>query len=339
MSPRSWLITLVSFALAAAATIYVVTSTWPADGGGLRLPIESHALALMVALLELLARGAKLSTGARALGVPLRLGSAIRACLGGDFAAAVTPARSGSEPARFLVLAEARIPVASVLLVLFVELLLEAVSLAIVAALLALVFRESGAAMAGIVGVVGSYALFVVACTTAGVTLSRRNAKGPPPGWARRIGFDAGRWRRVQRWMRRVREGVTAARSADRPLLGVSLLLSVAHVALRLAVLPALVLPAARGAALAPLVLWPLALQYGGGMAPAPGGGGMIEVAFKHTLSATIPHALVGASLVWWRFYTFYLYVALGAAAAGRTVLRALRGRAVRKRERTLVTA
>ena len=38
-----------------------------------------------------------------------------------------------------------------------------------------------------------------------------------------------------------------------------------------------------------------------------------------------IPVALFGASLVWWRFYTFYLYILLGALAAGGTVLRALR--------------
>lgn len=334
MSRRSWLLTLCSFLLAALATAHVVTSTWPAGGGGLRLPPQSHLLALLVALLEALARGAKLATGARALGVHMRLGTALRTCLGGDFAAAVTPARSGSEPARFLVLAESRTPVASVVMVLFVELLLEAVSLAIVAALLALLFRGSGGAMAGIVGVVGGYAGFVVFCAAAGTTLSRRNAKGPPPEWARRVGFDAGRWRRVQRWMRQVREGVAATRGADRGLLALSLAFSVAHVALRLVVLPALVLPAAPDAHLAPLVLWPLALQYGGGMAPAPGGGGMIEVAFRHTLAPTIPAAVLGASMVWWRFYTFYLYVALGAAAAGRTVLRALQGRSERKRER-----
>jgi glycosyltransferase 2 family protein len=32
-----------------------------------------------------------------------------------------------------------------------------------------------------------------------------------------------------------------------------------------------------------------------------------------------------GAALLWWRFYTFYVYILLGGLAAGRTVLRALR--------------
>ena len=77
----------------------------------------------------------------------------------------------------------------------------------------------------------------------------------------------------------------------------------------------------------APLVLWPLALQYGGVVAPAPGGGGFIEAAFSATLRNAIPARLFGASLVWWRVYTFYAYVLLGGLATGRTVLRALRSR------------
>jgi hypothetical protein len=60
-------------------------------------------------------------------------------------------------------------------------------------------------------------------------------------------------------------------------------------------------------------------------VAPVPGGGGIVEVGFKATLAGVIPVALFGASLVWWRFYTFYLYILLGALAAGGTVLRALR--------------
>ena len=72
-------------------------------------------------------------------------------------------------------------------------------------------------------------------------------------------------------------------------------------------------------------MLWPLALFYGAVIAPVPGGGGIVEVGFKATLGGIIPVALFGASLVWWRFYTFYLYILLGALAAGGTVLRALR--------------
>ena len=34
--------------------------------------------------------------------------------------------------------------------------------------------------------------------------------------------------------------------------------------------------------------------------------------------------ALLAASLIWWRLYSYYIYVAIGAIAAGRTVMRAL---------------
>ena len=37
---------------------------------------------------------------------------------------------------------------------------------------------------------------------------------------------------------------------------------------------------------------------------------------------------LAGApALLWWRFYTFYIYIVLGALAAGRTAIRALKKR------------
>jgi hypothetical protein len=73
-------------------------------------------------------------------------------------------------------------------------------------------------------------------------------------------------------------------------------------------------------------VLWPLALYYGGNAAPAPAGGGLIEVAFRSALGDTIPAAYFAATLIWWRFYTFYMLLLLGAIVAGRTVMRALRG-------------
>ena len=73
------------------------------------------------------------------------------------------------------------------------------------------------------------------------------------------------------------------------------------------------------------LALWPFALLYGVAVVPAPGGGGAVEVAFKAALGDVIPHELFGAALLWWRFYTFYLYIILGALVAGAVVMRALR--------------
>ena len=75
------------------------------------------------------------------------------------------------------------------------------------------------------------------------------------------------------------------------------------------------------------LVLWPMALLYGAAVAPAPGGGGVVEIAFKAALGGVLPGRLMAASLIWWRVYSFYIYLAIGAVAAGRTVMRALKNR------------
>jgi uncharacterized membrane protein YbhN (UPF0104 family) len=96
-------------------------------------------------------------------------------------------------------------------------------------------------------------------------------------------------------------------------------------VAIRLTVLPALVLTSIATAPLAPLALWPLGFLYGAAVVPVPGGGGAVEMAFQAALGGTIPVSLFAAALVWWRFYTFYIYILLGAVAAGGTVLRAVR--------------
>ncbi|HET7456449.1 MAG TPA: lysylphosphatidylglycerol synthase transmembrane domain-containing protein [Gemmatimonadaceae bacterium] len=329
---RRWAVTGVSFAAAVGASLWVVASTWPA-GGAAALPWGAHALALSATLLEIGSRAVKVHLSARALGISLSYGAALRTVLGGDFAASVTPARSGAEPARFLVLAESGVAAAPALLVLFAELFLEMLSLALVGVVLALVFRHAGAAaLGGVATVVAGFAAFVLGAGAVAVLLTRRrrvgvgpNAVGPP-AWAARVGLTPARWGALDRAVAQMHASLRGLRGADRNALLAAYAASVAHVLFRLAVLPALVLVAAPEVAAGPLVLWPMALFYGGIVAPAPGGAGFVEVAFRATLGrGAIPARLFAASLVWWRFYTFYLYIALGALAAGGTVMRALR--------------
>lgn len=336
MSPLRWIVTAVSFLAAIGASAYVVWSSWPAGGASVNLPLLAHLFGGGAFLLELLSRAWKIQLSARALHIPLGFGAALRVCLGGDFGAAITPSRSGAEPARYLVLTEARVPAAGRLLILFTELFLEVLSLAIVAVALAAVFRGGGSALTGIQGLVGGYAAFVLGVGVFGMLLARRNANGPPPAWAAALGLHAGRWRTIQRSLRQLRTSVRGVRQARLGTMALALLASVAHIVARVLVLPGLVYGAVLAGtalvpltqqAMAPLVLWPLALQYGGVVAPAPGGGGFIEAAFGATLRSAIPATLFGASLIWWRVYTFYAYVGLGGLAAGRTVLRALRQR------------
>jgi uncharacterized protein (TIRG00374 family) len=314
------------------ASAWVVARTWPANGMR-ALAWQAHAGAMAAVVIEICTRAFKIQASARAVRLPLRFATALRVCLGGDFAAAITPARSGAEPARFLVLAESGMPAAGRVLVLFLELFLEMLSLAIVCSLLAWLFADRGASVAGLLGLVGGYSVAVLSAGGIALLLARHNANGPPPGWAKRLRIGAGRWRTLQRTLRQLRSSVTALRHSRVGVMATALAASVLHVSCKVAALPLLVFLSDRSFpvtmdTLAPLVLWPLALFYGGVVVPAPGGGGFIEGAFALTLQHAIPAAIFAATLLWWRFYTFYLYIIVGALAAGDVALRALRQRA-----------
>ena len=329
MSRNKWTLTVLSFALMIGASVWVVLSNWP-PGGMPLLSWRAHAAALAAVTIEVLTRSLKIQASAHAVGMPLQFGTAVRVCLGGDFAAAITPARSGAEPARFLVLGESGMPVAGRVLVLFLELVLEMFSLALVCTLLALLFHGRGASTAGLIGLVGGYSTLVIGIGAAGLVLARRETNALPPRWLRHLGMHAQRWRALQRVLGQFRDSVQSVRRANRPFLGVAFAGSVVHVLFKVVTLPLLVylgdpsFPVTRDT-MAPLVLWPLALFYGGVVVPAPGGGGFIEGAFAATLRDAIPSGIFAASLVWWRFYTFYLYILVGGVAAGGAAMRAIR--------------
>ncbi|HEX6533642.1 MAG TPA: lysylphosphatidylglycerol synthase transmembrane domain-containing protein [Gemmatimonadaceae bacterium] len=325
MSPARWLLAIVSFAAAIGVSLYIVLTSWPQEHHAVSVSVGAHAVLLAVALLELGARGGKVMLSAASLRIPMSLGTALRASAGGDFGAAITPARTGAEPARYLIMSESGMASASIILVIFAELFLEMLSLAVVALAMFLVFRGEGAMITGMVGLVAMYATFVLGTGALGFMLAKRNASGPPPRWAQRIGLHAGRWRAVQRSLRQLRSGIEGMRHMRISYALFALGMSLLHVALRLAILPIIVYSFGVRVPAAPLILWPIALTYGSVVAPVPAGGGFIEVAFKATLGKAIPVSIFGASLIWWRFYTFYLYIILGAVAAGGTVMRALR--------------
>lgn len=327
MSRRRWLIVVLSFAAALGVSAYLVWSGWNKHGAPPLLPWWAHLAALGVVGVEVLARGLKLHWSAAAIGVRLRVGAAVRVILGGDFAAAITPGRSGAEPARFLVLAEEGLPAASIILVLFVELFLELVSLVIIVAAMAVVFRGSGGVIGLMVGVIGAWTVLVGIAAVAGWYLSQRNTHGKPPDWARRLGFNAGAWRRVQRALRALKASLGKLRTARPGALIAATLASSVHVAARLGMLVVIVRAVAPETAVAPLVLWSLVLLYGSSIAPAPGGGGAVEFSFKLAFGSLLAADVLAGSLIWWRAYSFYLYMLLGALAAGSTVLRALRER------------
>jgi uncharacterized protein (TIRG00374 family) len=322
---RRWLLVAASFAATLGISAYILWSGWAKSGAPPAIPLATHALALAAVFAEILTRTIKIQWSGAALRIPLRFATALRVCLGGDFGASITPSRTGAEPARFLVLAEAGVPAAGTLLILFTELFLEMTSLCLLCAILAVAFSGSGQVVSLMTAMIGGYAAIVVAIGAFGYFLAHRNAHGPPPDWARSIGLHAGRWRVIQRALRSLRSGIAALKHARLVPMAGAFFASMLHVSLRLAVLPIVALAMNPSLPLAKLVLWPLVFLYGGAVAPAPGGGGAVEFGFKFAFSGVMTPSVLGGALVWWRFYTFYLYVVLGALAAGSTVLRALR--------------
>jgi glycosyltransferase 2 family protein len=326
VSIRRWLFAILSFATAIGVSLYIVISSWPKAHAAVSMGVAAHGVLLAIALSELLARGAKVWLSAIAMRIPMSYRLALRASAGGDFGAAITPNKTGAEPARYLIMTEAGMHPAQILLVIYAELFLEMISLALVAIGLFILFRNAGSTLLGVVGAVGLYALFVLGTGAIAWVLSTRYARGGPPTWARRLGLKGARWRKVQKALSTLRTAISGIRHMRFGITTLALLASVLHIGLRIAILPAIVYSLGEThVPLAPLVLWPVALMWGSALAPLPGGGGAIEVAFKAALGHAIPARIFGATLVWWRFYTFYLFILLGALAAGGTVLRALR--------------
>lgn len=325
MTPARWLLAIVSFAAAIGVSLYIVLTSWlPADHT-VTVSVAAHGVLLGVALLELGARGAKVRLSAASLRIPMTFGIALRASAGGDFGAAITPARTGAEPARFLIMTEAGMSSAHIILVIYAELFLEMISLAIVAIAMFFTFRSSGAIITGMASLVAMYAAFVLGTGALGFVLARRGINHTPPTWIARLGIHGARWERFRKVLEQLQQGIENMRDMRVGMAGIALLTSIVHIMLRLAILPIIVYSFGVHVPAAPLILWPIALTYGSVVVAVPAGGGFIEVAFKETLGHAIPAAIFGASLIWWRFYTFYLYIILGAIAAGGTVLRALR--------------
>ena len=327
MSAKRWIFAIVSFVTAIGVSLYIIVSSWPRQHAAVSMDLGPHLVLLSIALSELLARGAKVWLSAIAMRIPMSYRLALRASAGGDFGAAITPNKSGAEPARYLIMTEDGMRPAQILLVIYAELFLEMISLALVAVALFFIFRNAGSTLIGVISAVGLYALFVLGTGALGWVLSARyGTTGPPPRWARRLKLRGARWRKVQHALATLRTAISGIRHMRLGMTAVALLASILHIGLRIAILPAIVYSLGeRQVPLAPLVLWPVALMWGSAVAPLPGGGGAIEVGFKAALGHSIPARIFGASLVWWRFYTFYLFILLGALAAGGTVLRALR--------------
>ncbi|MGH7622407.1 MAG: hypothetical protein ACREMU_08725, partial [Gemmatimonadaceae bacterium] len=142
MNIKRWLFAILSFTTAIGVSLYIVISTWPRQHAAVSMGVAAHGVLLCIALSELLARGAKVWLSAIAMRIPMSYRLALRASAGGDFGAAITPNKTGAEPARYLIMTEDGMRPAQILLVIYAELFLEMFSLALLAVLLFFIFRN-----------------------------------------------------------------------------------------------------------------------------------------------------------------------------------------------------
>ena len=323
---KRWVLTAISFAAVIAVSVYAVRSG-ATQGVRLAIPPLAHVLAFSAFAFEVIARSFKLTWSAKAVGIALPFSTSLRTSLGGDFAASITPGRIGAEPARYLILSQAGIVASDAMVVLYIELFLEMISMAVIIGLITFIFDVSGPGFVAMTGILGAYSAFVLALGAVGVVLARRTLGEQPPSWAKRIRLHGKRWEIVQRWIGNVRTTVDAFKDMHIGWAAMALVVSVLHIGIRFTVLPVIIYTmTAEAVPLAPLVIWPLGIIYGAGVVPAPGGGGAVELTFRAALGKTIPAHLFAPALLWWRFYTFYIYIIVGGLVAGNTALRAIRG-------------
>lgn len=96
------------------------------------VPSQAHLWALAAFLLSLLGRSARISLLARGLGRQLSLPRAMGVQLAGEAAAAATPSRSGSDPARLLVMRRHGVDIPTGFAVLVGEMVAEGIVLLVV---------------------------------------------------------------------------------------------------------------------------------------------------------------------------------------------------------------
>src|SRR5881409_2061656 len=227
----------------------------------------------------------------------------------GDAASAVTPARLGGDPARFLGFRRAGVETPRALAGLALEALIDGVLLAVATVVLGLAFADTAAA--GVRHLVtlatGPKARLLVALVLALAVASAAAAR-----WYRRhiparaVGSLTGAWQRARRlaWPR-----VTLAAT-----------LTTLSMTLRIALLPVLV-AGQPGLATGALVLGSFTLLFGQLALPTPAGAGAVELGFVGGFAGTMSAGALATLLLAWRVYTLILPAALGALLFAREAL------------------
>lgn len=237
----------------------------------------------------------------------------------GDAAAAVTPARLGGDPARFLGLRRAGVETPRALAGLAVEALIDWILLVLMALLLGLAFADTAAAGVHhlLVLATGRTARILIAATVALALVSAALARWyhrrhplPFPGGA--AASLVATWRQ--------------ARGLGVRTLLVAASLTTLSMAARTAILPVLA-AGVPGLDSRAVILGSFALLYGQLAVPTPAGAGAVELGFVGGFAESMSPRALAALLLAWRLYTLILGAALGGVLAATTALLAWRKR------------
>ena len=272
------------------------------------LSAGNHLAALGAMSLEVVMRGARFVILGAAMGVSVPLLIATMAQLAGDGGGAVTPSRSGSDPAKALILVRHGVRGGHIGALLVGEVVAEAVLLPVCALVLILSLESVSLTAMG-----ATLTWSVAALTLVGVAVWLAPTRdSTAPRLLQRFGVTGPRWERLVTIAADFRQAAGGLRRMSQVHLALLAAATVGHIGARLLVLPALAGSAFAFENLAELVGWPFFLLYGAPLIPVPAGGGAIEAGFVYWVGEHLPAEKLGGLLFWWRFYTFHLFALAG---------------------------
>jgi uncharacterized protein (TIRG00374 family) len=262
-------------------------------------PVGAHAAALALVLADILVRALRLRLLLGTSPLPVRHAIAVNAI--GDAASAVTPARIGGEPARFLALARHGVSPGPRVVALGAERIVDLalaglVTTAVVAFLGGRGFADvdvivarltTGGALPWLVGV----GIAVVVSAAMAVRLRHR-----VPTAVRRS----------------LRDTLAAARGLPRSRVAAAGALTALSMAARVAILPVLLAGAGVPGPVLPAAVGSFALLYAQLILPVPAGAGGVELGFVAGVSPLLTPAATATLLITWRIYTLVLPAGLG---------------------------
>ena len=263
--------------------------------------VVSYGLALALVSLEALLRAWRLQW-LTPRGRRPRYWRAFAANAYGDVVSIATPGRLGGDPARFLTLTRSGTDGATALVALGAEQAIDWLVLGVAGVALVAAFGEEGVhGLAAIWRRVTAihfmpWLLLVAALVVAGA-----------------IAAHVYRRRHPGVLHQSLRRALASARALPPRQLAVATALTTLASALRVAVLPVLLLPYHAHAQLGAVILGSYGLVYGQMLLPTPAGAGGVELGFVAGFAGSLSAARLAGLLVAWRIYTTGFDAALGA--------------------------